>query len=175
MEHSIELKSLSESDAELLSAVALKAYCDHYLHLWYDGGEWYKEKSFASEHLAKELADKNAMFFLVRHGGIDAGFLKLNVDAALNEFSKKEALELERIYLNAASAGHGIGSFLLAYTFEFARSGKKKIVWLKVMDSSTEAIRFYKKHGFEICGTHHLEFPQMKEEFRGMFIMKKNL
>lgn len=175
MKHNIELHSLSESDAALLSAVALKAYCDHYPHLWNDGGEWYKEKSFAPQHLANELADENAMFFLVRDGGIDAGFLKLNIDAALNEFSKKEALELERIYLNAASAGQGIGSFLLAYTFEFARSRQKKMVWLKVMESSIEAISFYKKHGFEICGTHHLDFPQMKEEYRGMFIMKKNL
>ncbi len=40
------------------------------------------------------------------------------------------------------------------------------------MDSSTAAIAFYKKFGFEVCGTYHLNFPQMKEELRGMYIMK---
>ncbi|HNP22846.1 MAG TPA: GNAT family N-acetyltransferase [Panacibacter sp.] len=175
MEANITIRKLSTNDAALLSRVALKAYCDHYLHLWYDGGDWYKEKSFAPQRLEKELADDNALFFLVRSSEEEAGFLKLNVNAALNDFSTEEALELERIYLNAAAAGRGIGSFLLDYTFQLARSKQKKVVWLKTMDSSKAAISFYKKYGFMICGTHTLEFPEMKEAYRGMYIMRKFL
>lgn len=171
----IQLQKLTAQDAALLSEVALKAYCDHYLHLWYDGGEWYKEKSFAPGNLEQELKDENALFFLIKEGSSYTGFLKLNIDAAFGACIKEEALELERIYLDKSSSGKGIGSFLLDYTFELAKSLNKKIVWLKAMDSSEAAIRFYKSHGFEICGTHHLDFPQMKEEYRGMVIMQKML
>jgi diamine N-acetyltransferase len=93
---------------------------------------------------------------------------------ALAGAAKEQALELERIYLTKSASGKGIGSYVLNFIFDFARSKNKKFIWLKVMDSS-EAVNFYKQHGFEICGTHHLDFTQMKPELRGMFIMKKYL
>ncbi len=171
----ISIKRIIAADASLLSEIATKAYCDHYLHLWNEGGTWYIEKSFAVRNLEKELADKNAWFFLVYYLNDAVGFIKLNIYAALAAEYGKDALELERIYLTKAAAGKGIGTFLLNYTFEVAAEKNKQLVWLKVMDSSTEAIKFYRKMGFEICGTYHLDFPQMKEEFRGMFVMKKML
>ena len=169
----ISLKRITATDASLLSEIATKAYCDHYLHLWNDGGAWYIEKSFAVSNLEKELNDTNAWFFLVYYLNEAVGFLKLNIDAPLAGEEDKDALELERIYLTKAASGKGIGAFLLNYTFEVAAEKNKEPIWLKVMDSSTEAIRFYRKMGFEICGTAHLDFPEMKEEFRGMFVMKK--
>ncbi|MEJ7679642.1 MAG: hypothetical protein WKG06_17635 [Segetibacter sp.] len=40
------------------------------------------------------------------------------------------------------------------------------------MDSREGAISFYRKMGFEITGTHRLKHALMKEELRGMVIMK---
>lgn len=57
--------------------------------------------------------------------------------------------------------------------FEKAKTLKKKIVFLKAMDSSTDSIHFYRKLGFEVCDTLQLTYPLMKEEYRGMVIMKK--
>jgi len=171
----ISLKKITAEDAALLSQVAAKAYCDHYLHLWNEGGAWYIEKSFAVSNLEKELSDTNAWFFLVHYLKEAVGFLKLNIDAPLPGEEDNDALELERIYLTKAASGMGIGTFLANFCFEIAATKSKKFIWLKAMDSSIEAIRFYAKMGFEICGTAHLDFPQMKEEFRGMCIMKKTL
>ena len=171
----ISLKKIKAEDAALLSQVATKAYCDHYLHLWNEGGAWYIEKSFAVKNLEEELNDVNAWFCIVYYSNEAVGFLKLNIDATLKGEEDKKALELERIYLTKSAAGKGIGTFLLNYTFKIAAAKNKELIWLKVMDSSQAAIQFYKKMGFEICGTHYLDFPQMKEKFRGMYIMKKTL
>jgi ribosomal protein S18 acetylase RimI-like enzyme len=56
-----------------------------------------------------------------------------------------------------------------------AKEKNKKLIWLKVMDSSKDAIEFYKKMGFEICGTAHLNFEMMKPEYREMYVMRKLL
>lgn len=173
--NNIRLLQITTADTVLLSKVATKAYSDHYLHYWYDGGAWYIDKSFAVKNLAAEIADENALFFFVYYNDEALGFIKLNIDAGFENCDKKEALELERIYLTKAASGKGIGSYLINFTIEFAQQRNKKVVWLKVMDTSAAAISFYQKHGFEICGSLHLDFPQMKEELRGMFIMKKNL
>jgi ribosomal protein S18 acetylase RimI-like enzyme len=171
----VRLQKITVGDAALLNNIAKKAYCDHYLHLWYDKAEWYLNTFFSVENLSQELADPNALFYIIQYRDEIVGFLKLNIDAPFEEDTKDDALELERIYLAKDASGKGIGSFVMNFIFELAVSKNKKIVWLKVMDSSEGPIAFYKKFGFEICGTLQLEFPVMKEEFRGMFIMKKSL
>ncbi len=158
-------------DALLLSSVALKAYADHYLHLWHDGGKWYMKKSFSAEKIADELADPDAVFYLAFYNNSPAGFMKLNLQAPFR--NHKNALELERIYLSKDSQGKGIGKELVQRTLTVAKENNKDLVWLKAMDTSTESIAFYKKMGFEIEGTCRLEYALMKEELRGMVIMKK--
>jgi GNAT superfamily N-acetyltransferase len=175
MNSNFQIKQLSAFDAAALSKIALKAYNDHYLHLWFDNGDWYKNKSFATQALAAELSNSNSLFYIIYDNNEEAGFLKLNINEALAPFSAGDCMELERIYLTTAASGKGIGSFLMNHTLETAKQFNKKILWLKVMDSSTGPISFYQKKGFEICGTTQLSFELMKPELRGMHIMKKHI
>ncbi len=171
----IKVQKLAVSNAASLSQIAVKAYSDHYVHLWHDKGAWYIDKCFSVPNLEKELADTNALFFLVYYNNAAVGFMKLNVNAVFESYKKEDALELERIYLTKDASGKGIGTHLIGYVFEFAKQQSKKVIWIKVMDTSTDPISFYQKHGFEPCGTTRLDFVQMKEKFRGMIIMKKIL
>ena len=169
------VRELEAKDAAFLSQVAIKAYADHYLDLWYDGGKWYMEKYFSTEKLTEELNDQNSRFFLAFINDSPAGFLKLNISAALEGFEEKRGLELERIYLNKAAAGQGIGRRLFELTCKIAIENNKDFVWLKAMDTSEGPIAFYTKMGFTVTGTHRLKHPLMKEELRGMVVMTKNL
>ena len=83
--------------------------------------------------------------------------------------------EIERMYLTKEVTGKGVGRKLMEFAIEMARQQHKDYVWLKAMDSSQNAIRFYESLGFEICGTSRLDFEQMKTEFLGMVAMRKNL
>ena len=174
----ISIKKLTINDVEELQPIALKAYKDHYLHLWYDEGEWYIEKCFSLTALHNELCNTNSLFYIIYYKQQSVGFLKLNINAPLiikKSIIEENALELERIYLIQEVTGKGVGKVLISFIENMALTKRKKCIWLKVMDSSTEAIAFYKKTGFEIYGTYVLPFTQMKEEYRGMFIMQKNI
>ncbi len=170
----IEVRKLEAKDAVLLSEVAIKAYSDHYLHLWQDGGKWYINKCFTVEILTAELNDSNTAFYLALYDNVPVGFLKLNIDAPLHG-KDKDALELERIYLNKEATGKGIGSQLMRLTIKIAEENNKELVWLKAMDTSEASIAFYEKMGFIITGTYTLPHQLMKEELRGMVIMGKSL
>lgn len=169
------VKEIEAKDAHFLSKVALQAYTDHYLNLWYDSGKWYIKKYFSAEKLSAELMDTNSRFFIAFFNNSPVGFLKLNINAPLEGFEDKKTLELERIYLNKEAAGKGIGRELVERTFQIAAENKKDLVWLKAMDTSKGPIAFYKKMGFTITGTHVLKHPLMKEELRGMVVMIKEL
>ena len=171
----VSIRKISITEASLLSAIAWKAYCDHYLHLWFDNGEWYKNRCFTKEVLEQELSDPNNLFYIAYEGDDPAGFLKLRINAVLETAPAKNGLELERIYLTKASSHKGIGKQLMELSLRISNQYKKEIIWLKAMDSSVGPIEFYQQMGFEICGVSRLSFEQMKEEYRGMVIMKKEL
>lgn len=173
MKQGIVVKPVTVDEVELLQAVALQSYKEHYLHLWYDGGAWYMQKSFAIPQLTEELQDENARFFMVYLHDEPCGFVKVNVNAPFDDTAN--ALELERIYFKRMAGGKGIGAQAVEYVFALAKSLNKQLVWLKVMDTSTKPIAFYEGMGFEVCGTYYLPYEQMRAELRGMYIMKKVL
>ena len=160
---------------ETLSQVAIKAYSDHYLDFWYDGGEWYLERSFSITSLEKEFLEKESRFYLAMLNQKAVGFFKTRVDRTTPEFGSRKGFEVERIYLTKEATGNGVGKALMEFGERQAKAADKEFVWLKVMDSSKSAIGFYESLGFEKYGTETLKFPQMKEELRGMFVMKKEL
>lgn len=171
----IQIIPCTLADLHTLQDIAINSYGDHYLHLWYDGGMWYIDRCFSDAALKKELEDSNAAFFLVHDADELAGFLKLNINKALEDEQAAESLELERIYLTKAAAGKGIGKKLIEFTVAFSRERNKHTIWLKAMDSSSDAIKFYEQNGFQQCGTYTLDFEQMKPACRGMVVMKMEL
>lgn len=171
----IEIKRLFVEDAEKLAEVAVRAYSDHYLDFWYDGGRWYIEKSFNPATLREELADETNRFYFAVFENEPVGFLKTRTDRTTPELDNRKALEIERIYLMKKAQGKRIGKALIDFSIEQARAQKMDLVWLKAMDTSDAAIAFYKKSGFETCGHDYLDLPPLKKELRGMVVMKKDI
>src|SRR5574337_212610 len=130
-DNDIKIRRIGAADVALLSDVAIRAYSDHYLHLWHDKGKWYIKKSFSHKKLLREFEDENAQFYLIYFYGEPAGFLKLNINTFLPGTDDVHALELERIYLPKAASGKGIGKFVLNFVFQTAKEQGKKFVWLK--------------------------------------------
>ena len=159
----------TEKDIPIIIAVALQSYNEHYLHLWYDNGEWYKQRCFTPEILREEMSDSNAIFYLLYDNDSPVGFLKLNLHKKLDPYTDADCLELERIYIIKAGTGKGIGKQAIQFTLDLARQLKKKFIWLKAMDTS-DAIFFYEKIGFKEINTTRLDYDLMKEEFRGMVV-----
>lgn len=174
MQEDLQIKRLCVEDAAMLAGIATKSYSDHYADTWYDEGKWYLQTYFSVPHLEEELRATDARFFAVYYQREAVGFLKLNLKKPPPRAAKK-ALELERIYLAKNAIGKGIGTELLLFVFETAKQEKMETIWLKVMDTSPGAVRFYQKMRFEICGVHQVDFLQKKEGMRGMYLMQKKL
>ncbi|MBU0695395.1 MAG: GNAT family N-acetyltransferase [Bacteroidetes bacterium] len=162
---SIQIKACQLTDQLLLSQVANKAYNDHYLYLWDDGGEFYVQANFTPPQFEKELSDSNALFYLIYKDEEAVGYLKLNIHKAFQDFTDQQALELERIYLMKSVTGQGVGSHVMNFVIALAREKQKSIIWLKSMDSSA-SVSFYQQHGFEVVGENLLPYALMKKEFR---------
>ncbi len=173
----VRIEAINASFAEELSCLAKNIYREYYLHLWLPGGaEWYMNQyAYAAGKIAAELNDSNNLHYIVYDNESAAGYLKLRTNASLTGHADNTCLEIERIYLHKKSAGKGLGRQLMLFCEQVARQHNKACLFLKAMDSSSGAIAFYEKMGYSYCGSHTLSFPLMKEKYRGMVIMKKEI
>lgn len=172
------IRQINPSHAAELSALAKAIYVEHYLHLWYPGGaDWYmEEQAYPEEKLRTELTDPNNLHYIVYdEQGLPQGYLKLRIRAVLSGYEEKDCLEIERIYLHSDATGKGIGKQLMELSETIARQHHKDMIFLKAMNSSRDAIGFYQRMGYRVCGKLVLPFTQMKEVYRGMVILRKTL
>jgi len=70
----------------------------------------------------------------------------------------------------------GLGTYLMNFVFDIAKSYQKRYIFLKAMDTAQLAMQFYAKMGYELVDSFRLSdatFHLMKQEYRGMYILKK--
>ncbi len=176
----IEIKKIDRTSAEVLSSLAKNIYVHHYAHLWLAGGmDWYmNEFAYPVSKITNEIENENCLHYIAYINNKPVGYLKINIDAAIKGDDKKEGIELERIYIDATAVNKGLGTYLMNFVFDIAKSYQKKYIFLKAMDTAQLAMQFYTKMGFELAGAFRLSdatFHLMKEAYRGMYILKKQL
>ena len=165
-----DLKDLLE-----LREIGIESYVPHYVHLWKPNGiEWYLERCFGEEFLEKEIADPNVEYYIAEESGKKIGVLKIILKKPLPDSDAANALYLEKIYFIKEWTGKGVGRKLIEFVLSRAAELKRECVWLMAMDTSAKPIEAYKKNGFVVHSYARLgdEFELMKEEFRGMVVMK---
>ena len=170
----MQIKPYSEENFDDLVAIAIKAYSDHYTYLWDDEGANYVSQNFNAHRLREELAFANSLFYLLYFEEKLVGFLKVNVDSGLKNYSAMDALELERIYFVKDATRKGLGKIIIEFVIALAKKRDKKIVWLKAMNSS-RSVNFYKKHHFITIDEMDLNFEHMKDEFRKILTMSREI
>ena len=174
----IEIKKIDSTSAEALSILAKSIYVHHYAHLWLAGGmDWYiNEFAYPVSKITNEIENKNCLHYIAYINNQPVAYLKINIDAAIEGGDKKDGIELERIYIDTTEVNKGLGTYLMNFVFDIAKSYQKKYIFLKAMDSAQLAMQFYTKMGYDLVGSFRLSdttFHLMKEEYRGLCIFKK--
>jgi ribosomal protein S18 acetylase RimI-like enzyme len=174
----IDIKKIDSSSAETLSILAKSIYVHHYAHLWLAGGmDWYmNEFAYPISKIKSEIENENCLHYIAFINDKPVGYLKININAAIEGGDKKKGIELERIYIDTTAVNKGFGTQLMNFVLDIAMSYQKEYIFLKAMDTAQLALKFYTKMGYEKVGAFRLSdttFHLMKEEYRGMFILKK--
>lgn len=114
----------------------------------------YLDQAFTSAKMREEVSCADSQFYFAILDGTPAGYLKLNTGEAQTEQMPDSALEIERIYVDAAHHGTGVGKKLFDFAVEFAAQHGCDQVWLGVWEENPKAIAFYERQGFISFGKH---------------------
>lgn len=114
--------------------------------------EDYVAEAFAPDRVAAEIAAADATWLVAETGsGHPVGYAKLRAgDAPAGVVGP--AIELERIYVDPAAIGTGVGASLMRRALEAAAHGGFAAIWLGVWEHNARALAFYDRWGFEVIG-----------------------
>ncbi|NNF35543.1 MAG: GNAT family N-acetyltransferase, partial [Saprospiraceae bacterium] len=137
MKCDIHIAQASINNLDEIVEIAIQAYKDHYTHLWDDNGVSYLEtyfnyKSFKAYMLPSSLK----RLYKIKVDQALVGFLTLGFGYNESGDSDPHKMELERIYFIKEATGKGIGTEVVSFIEDIARSEGHQYIWLKAMKKS---------------------------------------
>ncbi|MGO4920739.1 GNAT family N-acetyltransferase [Maribacter spongiicola] len=175
MENNIQFVPLKPELYSTYNEIGTKAYDQHYKHLWPNGDtSTYIKNSFTEEVLLNEEQDEDTVLYLIKTNSTYVGILKITLHKQLQEYSKVDALYLDKIYILNEFSGKGLGSEGLKFVEQIAADHSKKVIFLESMQKGL-ALPFYLSHSFTIVANTQVPFNNVIEEEKPMYVLQKNL
>ena len=162
------LRAIRPEDHPRHHSLMERIYPPAFAYLWPDAGAWYVHHVHGRKSFERDLAQPDARYYHVFFREELVGIYRLKLNTEPVDFPGEPGLKLDRLYLDDAIRGQGIGSALVEHAKrETSRLGKS-ILWLERMDTNEATIAFYRKCGFTDGSAFRLTFDRMHPEFRGM-------
>ncbi len=172
----IQLDPITLKDQSKLMTLIQRIYTPVYKHLWKnEDSNFYFNKFYSKSNLEKELSEIDAEYYFVVYKTKVVGIFRIHYNKTFSDAPEKSAAYFHRIYLGEEVHGTGLAKQLCDWAETKAKQKGNELIWLKVMDTQKQALRFYEKQGFEISNTTRLTFDFLHENMKGMYIMFKNL
>lgn len=112
-------------------------------------------RHFGPDLQAREIADPGIVTTLAISAGQIIGFSQMMPSKLHADVVAKRPAELNRLYVSAAWQGKGVAQALMADAIKVAKAASADCLWLGVWEHNPKAIAFYRKAGFDDCGSHH--------------------
>ncbi len=129
--------------------------------------EEYIQSAITQPILETELTHPRSWFFLLETDDqTPVGYAKLCRHAPPRRMPRphrRDAIEIQRIYLLRTQVGLGQGKKLMDYCLDWARSTGHRAVWLGVWERNDRALAFYQKMEFERFGYHYFLFGSERQ------------
>ncbi|MGV0111288.1 GNAT family N-acetyltransferase [Arthrobacter sp. CP30] len=135
------------------------------------------ETQLSEERFAEVLARPGHTVLCIRQGHRVMGWSMVVLDQpsdadVLAALSLTPTAELSKFYVHPDLHGSGSSSALMKATLQHAAGSGLPGIWLGVNQENARALRFYRKHGFDVVGTKRF---RLGDRFEDDFIMEQAL
>lgn len=169
----IEIRKAFPADAEALSAISEQTFRDTYANFnTPENMDQYVRDNFGPEQLSSEISSPENTFLLAVEDGNIIGFSKLCTAKIPEALAGKQAIEIERIYVDSHFHGKKVGPLLMQHIVDFAQMGGFEVLWLGVWENNPRAFRFYEKWGFTRFGE---QIFQLGDDLQTDWLLAKKL
>ena len=149
----IVIREAAVSDAAALAAVGSSSFSDAYsAHSEPQDLQEHLESSFSQQAVERELAEGLSVYLIALINDVPSGLAKYRRKECPRPGGDDNALELQQLYVLAASQGYGLGRRLVDQVLVAARKSDVAGVWLQAWEFADWATGFYRRVGFSEIG-----------------------
>ncbi len=171
---SVQLETITTNHHDKLYGLVSRIYPPVYKHLWlHEDCDFYFDTFFSKKNLLKELQEAHTVYYFVVYNSKTVGILRVNFNRPFPENPNKKSTYLNRIYLGQEAQGKGVAKALFNWIEAQSKIKRNELIWLKAMDTQTQALKFYEKQDFIKSGKIELDFELIHKHLRGMYTMYK--
>lgn len=157
MTHRLRIRSAAPADLDALLDLGRRTFIDTFA-AHNDPADFAVclEVHYAREKFQRDLADERTLFLVVEEtaGGPPLAYARLRWGNAPECVPDRQALEIEKFYVDRPHLGRGIGDMMMRHCLDFARQTGRETVYLSVWEHNARAVRFYQKWGYRKVGEH---------------------
>lgn len=114
----------------------------------------YLDQAYNQPSLHRELEEPGSVNYLAFLDDQLAGFMRLRISDEVAYRLGTNTIELQRLYVDKAFLGKGVGAALMEKALGLAKEKKYDWIWLGVWERNFRAQAFYAKWGFERFSEH---------------------
>ncbi|WP_297836855.1 GNAT family N-acetyltransferase [Pseudomonas sp.] len=167
MSSDVSFRLATEEDALCIGALGTQVWLDTYA----TGGirpSLAREviKHFSLDGVASTLAKPDTALLLAERQDHLVAFAQLRYDAEHSVLPDRSAVELERLYVQEAFTGRGIGKRLLLEVETLVGPHGANTIWLNAWVGNRRALGFYTAQGYEDIGSDWYSFDGESHENR---------
>lgn len=151
----IQIRQATIEDVAALQRMAIQTQVDTFGAFNSEANmKAYLDQAYSQESLARELEEPGSRNYLAFRDNRLAGFMRLRKTAEVEHLLGTNTIEIQRLYVDTALKGQGIGGVLMKEALAYAHSRAFEWIWLGVWERNFAAQEFYRKWGFERFSEH---------------------
>ena len=151
----------TEADSFCLSEVSAQAFIEsHGSSAPIEDINEYVLEKYNEETLKTELRDPANIYHLLYYNGELVGFSKIILNVPYKVGVDKSMTKLDRIFLLKKVYDLKLGIELLNFNLHLMKQHHQIGTWLFTWTENERAIKFYKRNGFKIVGTHDFKISE---------------
>lgn len=151
----------NENDAYLLSEIATLTFIEsHGSSAGSEDINRYMAENYNTDVLKEELGDSKNIYHLLYYDDEVAGYSKIVLNDPYTNSKIENITKMERLYLLKKFYNLNLGSVFFEFNIDLAKENNQAGVWLFVWKENQRAVRFYKKKGFIIIGSHEFKISK---------------
>ena len=155
------IRRATENDSLILSEISAKTLLEsHGRSAPKEDMDQYIRLKYNEETIKAELRDPGNIYHLLYFNEELVGFSKIILNTPYKEGVDKNMAKLDRIFLLAKVYDLKLGVELLTFNINLMKQHHQTGAWLYTWTENERAIRFYKRNGFVIVGSHDFKISE---------------
>lgn len=167
----VTVRAATPDDALFLAELGARTFEDGYRDLMDPAPlAAFAAEAFGPEQQAAELADPTVHVAIAEVDGVGVGYVHVVETAPDIPIVSSRPVAMERLYVDRAAQGSGVGRALFAWAIDAARRLGADVLWLGVWERNERAIAIYERWGFVTVG--EVPFPIGAEIHRDLLMAR---